>query len=207
MPEYCSCGAQLPPDARFCHKCGKPQFEEAARAVEIEPELPPEAKPRAPAPLNFHNPVAVRVGFTVASLAALLSWLPFLSLGFVVWWTGAGFLAVYLYRRRTGQLLTVGGGLRIGWMTGILTFVILVVLLTVTLLPLALNGTLASAFEQQLRSMPSQDPAVQEAMRVFQSRAGVATLVVFALGVIFAFVTFFATAGGALGAKIVGRED
>ena len=25
MPEFCSCGAQLPPDALFCHKCGKPQ--------------------------------------------------------------------------------------------------------------------------------------------------------------------------------------
>lgn len=205
MLENCSCGAQLPPDARFCHKCGKPLFEEA-RAPEAE-ERPPEAPVRAPAALNFHNPVAVRVGFTVASLAALLSWLPFLSLGFVVWWTGAGFFAVYLYRRRTGQLLTVAGGLRIGWMTGILTFLILVVLLTATLLPLALSGSLAAAFEQQLRSMPSHDPAVQEAMRVFQTRTGIAAMVVFALGVIFAFVTLFASAGGALGAKIVGRED
>ncbi len=205
MPEFCTCGAQLPPDARFCHKCGKPLFEEPP----VVPDLrPPDvvAKPPAPVPLNFHNPVAVRVGFTVASLAALLSWLPLVSLGFVVWWTGAGFAAVYLYRRRTGQMLTVGGGLRIGWMTGILTFVILVVLLTVTLLPMALNGTLAAAFEQQLRSMPSQDPSVQEAMRVFQSRAGAGVIVVFVLGLIFAFVTFFASAGGALGAKITGRE-
>jgi zinc ribbon protein len=205
MPELCSCGAQLPPDARFCHKCGKPLFEEA-RVPEVE-ELPRETPPPAPAPLNFHNPIAVRVGFTVASLAALLTWLPFVSLGFVVWWTGAGFLAVYLYRRRTGQLLTVSSGLRIGWMTGILTFMIMVVLLTVTLLPLALSGSLAAAFQQQLRSMPSNDPAVREAMRVFQSGAGIAAMVVFALGVIFAFVTLFASAGGALGAKIVGRED
>ncbi len=206
MPELCSCGAQLPPDARFCHKCGKPLFEEA-HVPEVEQPPLRETPLPAPPPLNFHNPVAVRVGFTVASLAALLSWLPFVSLGFVVWWTGAGFLAVYLYRRRTGQLLTVGGGLRIGWMTGILTFVIMVVLLTVTLLPLALSGGLAAAFEQQLRSMPSNDPAVREAMRVFRSGPGIAAMVVFVLGVIFAFVTLFASAGGALGAKIVGRED
>ena len=25
--EFCTCGAQLPPDARFCHKCGKPQYD------------------------------------------------------------------------------------------------------------------------------------------------------------------------------------
>src|ERR1700751_3927993 len=24
----CTCGAQLPDDARFCHRCGKPQFED-----------------------------------------------------------------------------------------------------------------------------------------------------------------------------------
>ena len=29
VPEYCTCGAQLPPDARFCHKCGKPQYDYA----------------------------------------------------------------------------------------------------------------------------------------------------------------------------------
>ena len=92
-------------------------------------------------------------------------------------------------------------------MTGILTFMIMVVLLTVTLLPLALSGSLAAAFEQQLRSMPSNDPTVREAMRVFQSGPGIAAMVVFVLGVIFAFVTLFASAGGALGAKIVGRED
>ena len=30
MPEFCTCGAELPPDARFCHRCGKPQREETA---------------------------------------------------------------------------------------------------------------------------------------------------------------------------------
>ena len=30
MPEFCTCGAELPPDSRFCHKCGKPQREEIA---------------------------------------------------------------------------------------------------------------------------------------------------------------------------------
>ena len=33
MPETCTCGAQLPPDSLFCHKCGKPQREIA------EPEV------------------------------------------------------------------------------------------------------------------------------------------------------------------------
>ena len=34
MPEFCSCGSELPPDALFCHKCGKPQRELQEVAVE-----------------------------------------------------------------------------------------------------------------------------------------------------------------------------
>ena len=34
MPDFCTCGAQLPPDSLFCHKCGKPQRD----VIEPEPE-------------------------------------------------------------------------------------------------------------------------------------------------------------------------
>lgn len=209
MPEFCSCGAQLPPDARFCHKCGKPLFEEVPSVPEPEPVPETAAFPviSVPAALDFHNPVAVRVGLSMASLAALLSWLPFVSLGFVIWWTGAGFFSVYLYRRRTGQMLTVRGGLRMGWITGVLTFVIMVVLLTITIVPVALNGGLSAAFQQQLHNMPAGDPGARDAMRLLESPTGMFTVLVFVLAMIFAFVMFLCTAGAALGAKIVGGED
>ncbi len=118
MPEFCTCGAQLAPDSLFCHKCGKPQREV------LEPEPEPEivvdvvAAPAVPdvppatLPLNFHNPVAVRVAFTVALIATLLSWIPALN---VILWVAAGFFAVYLYRRRTGVFLNVRAGVRLGW--------------------------------------------------------------------------------------------
>ncbi len=35
MPDFCTCGAQLPLDALFCHKCGKPQRD----VIEPEPEI------------------------------------------------------------------------------------------------------------------------------------------------------------------------
>src|ERR1039458_7180113 len=109
MPEFCTCGAQLPPESLFCHKCGKPQ-----RAI-VEPGVDPEAEPVAVVaepvavvaqalPLDFHNPVAVRIGGTVALVATLLSWIPALNLFL---WLAAGFFAVIFYRRRTGALLNV----------------------------------------------------------------------------------------------------
>ena len=212
MPEFCSCGAQLPPDSRFCHKCGKPQgalpaSEEPPVEIAVEVPPPPAAIP-LPAP-GFHNPVAVRVGLGMASLAALLSWLPFFNLGFLIWWTAAGFFAAFLYRRRTGEFLTVQGGLRLGWITGILTFVIMTVLFTVSIVPAAMSrGGLGSMLQQQLRnSMPAGDPNVQEAMRIFETPAGVATLLLFVLFLFFVLITLLATVGGGLGAKVGGRKD
>ena len=57
-------------------------------------------------------------------------------LGLAIWWLTAGFLAVYIYRRRTGQLLTVDSGLRMGWITGLLGSTITSVVFTASVVPL-----------------------------------------------------------------------
>ena len=68
MLEFCSCGAQLPPDSLFCNKCGKPQRDVVAPEPEPESDpalLPPPPAPVAvaPPPLNFHNLVAIKIAF------------------------------------------------------------------------------------------------------------------------------------------------
>lgn len=209
MPEFCSCGTELPPDARFCHRCGKPQREEVIPETIGPPApLPPVAGPPASLPgVSFHNPVAVRIGLTMASAAALLTWLPLISLGFAIWWIAAGFFSVYLYHRRTGELLTVSGGIRMGWVTGVLTFVIMTVLFTATLVPLAMNsGGLGAFYQQQLRNMQWNEANLQQAMKMLSSPAGLATGILSSLLFFFAIITLFCTAGGALGAKVVGRH-
>jgi hypothetical protein len=208
MPEFCSCGAQLPPDARFCHRCGKPQQEIAA----AEPDSPPaiEAPTSAhagPLPLNFHNPVAVRVGLSMASLAVLLSWLPILKYGLVIWFFTAGFLAAYFYHRRTGHFLTVRSGARMGWITGVLTFVIITVLFTISVIAIASSrGGLGAVYSEQLRNMPIQDPNLEQTLQLFQTPAGIAILLLFSLIFLFVMTTVLCTAGGALGAKIAGKD-
>ena len=107
MPDFCTCGAQLPPDSIFCHKCGKPQREvmEPEPQPESVAEFVPPAAPRIdtapPAPaLKYHNLVAVRIALVVAPAAFLLLRLPALS---VFLWVSAGFLAVFFHRRRTDR--------------------------------------------------------------------------------------------------------
>jgi hypothetical protein len=209
MPEFCTCGAQLPPDSLFCNKCGKPQRD--VIAPEPEPEgvaelVPPPAEPVVvapqPPPLNFHNLVAVRIAFVVAPVAFLLSWIPALNL---VLWIAAGFLAVFFHRRRTGDLLNVRAGVRLGWITGVLMFAITTVIFTLTIVPVAANGGIATLFRQQLKN-PS-DPNVQEALRMLETAPGLVTILLVMLFMLFVFITLLSMAGGALGAKFVSRNQ
>lgn len=214
MPEFCTCGAELPSDARFCHRCGKPQREEAI--LESLEQAPAAQPPPTPVPpriphvgLNFHNPTAVRIGLLMASIGSFLSALPILAAGLIglaVWWLTAGFLSVYFYRRRTGEFLTVDSGLRMGWITGLLGSAITSVLVAVSLVPIARGGGIARMYEQQMRKMSVSDPSVEQAIKILQSPGGMVAFVAVALLFSFAIITFLCTAGGALGAKLVGRE-
>jgi hypothetical protein len=196
MPEFCSCGAQLPPDALFCHKCGKPQRHiempmETEEHSEPAPPPVPAAKPE-PAPLNFRNRVAMRTAFTSAVLASLLSWIPILNF---VLWLGAGYFASFFYRRRTGVLLNVKAGLRLGWITGIMMFAIVAVFFTSFIVLFNVSGGV-EIFQAQFRN--SADPNVIEALKALQNAPAVALLLL----QLFVFITCLSMVGGALGAKM-----
>jgi hypothetical protein len=78
MPEICTCGAQLPPDARFCHKCGKPQREEIVveQPEAFAPQPPPLVQAAPLQTLSFRNPIALRVGLLAAGLLCLMMMIP-----------------------------------------------------------------------------------------------------------------------------------
>lgn len=205
MPEFCTCGAELPPDARFCHKCGKPQREEPLLDVVIAaPEPAVTRPPRLP---SFHNPLAVRTGLLAASLAALLNLVPVLSYGFLIWLLAAGFFSVYLYNRRAGLLLTVRQGARMGWITGVISFAISAFFFTLSIVALSgREGGLAGLYKERLETMPMNDRNVQEAVELLQTPVGMAVVVIGSLFFVFVVVTSFCTAGGALGAKILDKS-
>jgi hypothetical protein len=210
--EYCTCGAKLPEDARFCHKCGKPQREEPeieALAQETVVTASPEPATADPsvAPtltsIGFRNPIAVRVSMVASALATLAGLLPlpapFHSLWQLVTITAAGFASVYFYQRRTGAYLSIRGGLQIGWMTGLFCFVVTIVMLTLLL------AVIAGLGESGLKKLTAESgrPEIADA---FMSMMSNPAMLIFALAGAFFIMTFLASAGGALGSKVLDKE-
>jgi len=217
MADICSCGAQLPPDSLFCNKCGKPQREIQTPEMErnvfagataasdpVAPPVEPRPAPVAipPLPMNFRNPIAVRIALMAAVGATLLNFLvPILN------WPAAGFFAVFLYCRKTGLRLDVSEGVKIGWITGLLTYGFAAIVFAATLIPDALSGKLGTTMLEQMKNLSSQDPnLVAQMTHLIQTTQGMVMLLLFALAFLFVFVTCLSMAGGALGAKMVGRS-
>jgi hypothetical protein len=207
-PENCTCGAKLAENARFCHLCGRPVFDIAPELTETPPPapgilqmLPQQMLPQmsaaarsGPLPVGFGNPVALRVAILMSLATMLMEMIPGVNLLFIVWGLAAGWCAVLLYRRLTGYALSVGAGARLGSITGILTFLSLLVITTVTLTVMGKD-----AFQQF-----KQDPQVSQVLN--DPALMVATFLV-ALLILFAVVVGTCAAGGALGARFVGRNS
>jgi len=177
-------------------------------AEPAEPDLIPRlVSPVAPPvqPVGFRNAVAMRVGFLTASVAAMLDALPGLGILFLVWSALAGFFAVMLYQKRTGQALSVRSGAKMGWITSVLNAVILMVF---SLLGFAADTADSTAkFRQQLSSMKARDPASYAPLAtLLENPYGLATFLVLVFTMMFAIFTVAGTAGGALGAK-VGKKN
>jgi hypothetical protein len=204
MPEFCTCGAQLPPDSLFCHKCGKPQRDivmpDAPPAEVSAPAAPPPPPPKEAAGphLTFRDHVAVRIAVYVGVAATILC----LTLPLVNW-LAAGFLAVYLYRRKTRRLLDVSAGVHMGWITGLVMFP----LGALVYLAMAISEHWGTLWLEQMKNTPTQDPAMQRQMvQFFQSGPGMAVALLFSLGFLFLLIIGLSIAGGALGAKVSGRQ-
>jgi hypothetical protein len=204
VPEFCTCGAQLPPDARFCHKCAKPQYDDLAFQQEIETPAPlPPPVPAVPN-IDFHNRVAVRAGFVAAMLGVALSMvpLPLAALRLLIGFLAAGVLAAYLYRRRTGQALSVRSGARIGWITGIFAFAMTMVVSTLGTIAASSQGKLADVLRSQAPD-PSQAEMINQVLR---EPATLVVVILISLVMLFILLTALPILGGALCAKLLEKE-
>ncbi|HZQ52551.1 MAG TPA: zinc ribbon domain-containing protein [Bryobacteraceae bacterium] len=137
MEARCTCGAVLPEDARFCHKCGKPQFDEDIERIAAQEPAPPAPQvAQAPAPtrIGFGNSRAVLITMATAACSLVLLCAAAVVapiLGPLILCL-AGFMAVRFYKRRTPEPVSPGGGAFLGLMTGLWLFLVLAICAAVT---------------------------------------------------------------------------
>ena len=181
-----------------------PEEPEQPIAVEAAPVV---VQPAAALEINFHNPVAVRTALITAMLGFVLGSLPIPipGLWLIMSLLLAGFLAVFLYVRRTGQSLSVVAGARMGWITGLFSFTIATIFFTLTMLLIAGEGGFLALFRDQMRERGAAEADLDQMLRLLQTPAGLGGFLF--LGLILLFITFtiFPTLGGVLGAKVFAR--
>lgn len=214
VADYCTCGALLPPDARFCHKCGKPQRdeprfdpepEEEPAPFAIAPAAVPVAAPVVAAPsadITFHNRPAVMSALAAACIGLALMMLIFLpAILRLASPLVAGFLSVLIYRRRTRNPVSLKNGLRLGWITGMLAFAISVIIFTLSVVLLLSDPQAVSLLKDRMQGVASATE-LDEMIQMLRTPVGILTW----LASTFFALTGLPMLGGALGATVAGKR-
>jgi len=192
MPQFCTCGAQPPDDARFCHRCGKSLREEPEIVLD-RPLAERSAVQDAPAPassrISFSNPLALRTSLMVATITTLLEMIPFVNFVAPIF---AGYASVSLYKRSSGQSLSPGSGAKLGWITAVINALLLTILATINI---AVAGpAIFELLREQLRRPGTQPQALQ-----MLDHPALFTLSMWV--VLFAISSALHMAGGVMGAR------
>jgi hypothetical protein len=207
--ENCDCGwRSIPQGASFCPGCGKPL---TAQALEIERQANAFQRPRAeeeesgPADrVTFGTPGALRSCYWSAAFAAIFMSLPYGLLFFFIVFPGAGFYAVHSFRRQTQRKVTLRSGAKLGFLTGVITFALLLILATIAI---AVPGS--PGFDAQLDEVEAayrqqgNAEVVANLQQLRKDPAALALVALMGLSIGFCLTAAFATAGGALGAKVL----
>lgn len=174
---------------------------------EIQPPPLPVMPPALPDPLteiSLQNGLAVRVSLIAAGVAVLLLGVAGVSgdaglqtVSSILLALGSGFFAVYLYRLRSGKPISVLSGARLGWITGVFSFLILLVMISIVFLALSDPG-FKSAMQKEMEKSgrPSE-------LQVLDKPAEL----VLGFATIFVTLAMMASVGGAMGAKFLGSEE
>jgi len=209
----CTCGAELPLDARFCHRCGKPQRDEDIAREEIpvlipaavlhpalqDPNLPGAA---ALVDVSFSNKVALKIALLVAMMTILLRFL--FGMGgpadilYLVALAVGGAYSVFLYKRRTGIELSILNGARLGWFTGFFGFLIFALFFSIAALAMS-DPQIVVELRNQIKTSGVPEESLTQLLDVLKSPAKLAAT----MAVTFIMFTLAPTCGGALTARLL----
>jgi hypothetical protein len=178
---------------------------EEPEAAPAPPPIPVVVARVEPPAISFHNGPAVRIALSMGVLAFLcllvVGQLALPEALIFVWLAAAGFLAVFLYRRSTGQRLSVANGARLGWISGIFGFVIVTIILTLFVIALS-EPSVVTALREQIKTRGIPEANLDQMIDALHTPSGITS----ALGMFFLLFTILPAFGGAVGAKLLDRD-
>jgi hypothetical protein len=198
----------IPQGASFCPGCGKPL---TADALETERQANAFQRPReeeeesGPADqVTFGTPGVLRSCYWSAAFAAIFMSLPYGLLFFFIVFPGAGFYTVHSFRRQTRRKVTLRSGLKLGFLTGVITFALLLILLTIATAMPGAPG-LDAQFDELEKVYQQQGNAevVANLRQLRRDPAALAIVALISLSIGFCLTAGFSAVGGALGAKVL----
>ena len=94
--------------------------------------------------------------------AAVLTAIPFVSLGCCLWMLGAGVMCVNLYRRQVpGTVITPGMGMRLGALSGAIGFVVNAIVTTAAFVGRRGSGEFQQAMQEQMKKQMGTRPILK----------------------------------------------
>ena len=197
----------MPEDARFCHRCGKPQLEDdIARLNTPDPIVPVTVDRAAPVlPLSvvgvsFRDTRAVLISILVAAgtlvgITAVGLVAPVLVPLILC---AAGFLAVRFYRGQSAEPISTVAGAQLGWMTGLWLFVVVAMICAM----LAIYVANPQGWEQLKQNVTQ----LHQYANLPSSQHDFLMQLLLNVPLSFFFLTLLPGLGGVLGAKLSARR-
>lgn len=238
-PSHCTCGAPLLQDALFCHRCGRPVFEDLLNPGEDQTDsTDPESQDNStrtasgtadtsgtlapvvlelpvydgpPEPIDLRNRMVVRLAFLTAALLFPLVLLPLPVLLKSVALAGGGFFATWMYQRRTQSRLGYLNAFRLGWIAGLMLFLLVLGVYAITFAAISFSG--GNLLSQLTEAMQASGAAAlpEEKLtllrEVFSDWTKLFTVLLIALFVVFLYFTALAGIGGAIAARFNSKQD
>lgn len=231
-PSHCTCGTRLVEDARFCHRCGRPvfgelQFEDDEAATPVEdggspsgfgtttesraaapsPALETPAYDGPPEPIDLRNRTAVRLAFFAAAMLFPLVLLPVPLLLKSVLLAGGGFFASWMYQRRTQTRLGYLNAFRLGWISGLMLFLLVLGFYAIGIAIISFSGgNLLSQLMEGMQASGAAASLPEEQLKlmqeVFSDGAKLFMVLLVALFLVFLYFTALAGLGGAIAARL-----
>lgn len=219
VEEICTCGARLVPDALFCHRCGRAlrpliAEEEPTEQEDVTPAVEP-APDRVVATnvlvapeegVDFRNRNVVK-SCLIAACFSLIFGVVLSPIGsgvlfpFVLF--GGGWIASYLYCRKSTRPINARNGAALGWIAGLFTFLILLAFITLLFMTLAGNPE----FVQAVRENSSKYGARAEDINQLLDLPKHPDRLALGLGLNFVQLTVFSSLGGLLHAYARRRRN